>query len=303
MEKRSRPTRVFAALGLVAPLLAPGLAAAGPKSVAGLCPDGSAFIVSKREDAPCARAKFVDEASELPPLKPNYLPKPYTWYIEQEANSENNPYNVLERAQKLRELQAKTRAAGQGSATASGSNGAPGLQTMTARAPISAEAQAAPVASRTASPLALEREELEDLVQLVALRQQVAPATLALRDASEREQLFLRVAYSPAFEARALSDLGLNGGSEAKRVFLFSARSAAATEFFPNFLVVQDGVTFRPEPEDPREQGFLVGEAGTMDKGVLNLGYLVVPARFDPTRPLEIWWNDRSMSTTLAPGE
>jgi len=300
MPNHPQPVRLVSWI-LLAPLCSAGAAAAGPKSFAGLCPDGSAFIVSKREDAPCARAKFVDEASELPPLKPNYLPKPYTWYIEQEAASENNPYNVLERAQKLRALQAQGR--GQGVSATAGNTGAAGPQPITARAPLAAETQAAPAPapSRTASPLALEREELEDLVQLVALRQQVAPATLALRDASEREQLFLRVAYSPAFEARAAADLGL--GAEPKHVFLFSARSAAASEFYPNFLVVQDGVTFRPEPEDPRELGFLVGEPGAMDKGVLSLGYLVVPGRFDPSRPIELWWNDRSMSATLAPAE
>jgi len=279
---------------LLAPLCGAGAAVAGGKSVAGLCPDGSAFIVSKREDAPCARPKFVDEPSELPPLKPHYLPKPYTWYIEQEASSENNPYNVLERAQKLRALQAQNRALAGGSSTGS----APAPEAARSQAPFAAESKA-PALSRTASPLALDREELEDLVQLVALRQQVAPATLALRDASQREELFVRFAYSPAFEARAIDELGV--GAEPKHVLLFSARSAAASEFYPNFLVVQDGVTFRPEPEDPRELGFLVGEPGKMDKGVLGLGYLVVPGRFDPTRPLELWWNDRSIAATLAP--
>ncbi len=299
MPNRSTQSSRLYALLLVAPLLEPGSALAGGKSVTGLCPDGSAFVVARRQDAPCARPKFVEEAAELPPLKPQYLPKPYTWYIEQEASSENNPYNVLERAQKLRALQAQGRAAAGTAMTAA--TGTPlGGQTLQARAPIAAEAQAAPAPlSRTASPLALEREELEDLVQLVSLRQQVAPATLALLDASGREQLFLRLAYSPAFEERVLADLALGG--EPRRVLLFSARSAVASEFWPNFLVVQDGVTFRPEPEDPRELGFLVGEPGAMEKGVLSLGYLVVPARFDPAKPLEVFWNDRSMSATLAP--
>ncbi len=52
--------------------------------IAGVCPDGSAFIVQSRKDVPCRRAKLVPP-DELPPLRPELLPHPYTWHVDQEA--------------------------------------------------------------------------------------------------------------------------------------------------------------------------------------------------------------------------
>ena len=83
-------------------------------------------------------------------------------------------------------------------------------------------------------------------------------------------------------------------------VFTASAPSEE-TEFHANFLVVQGPRTFRPDPRDPREIGFLVGEPGPVPAGALALGYIVVPIRFDPSAELELWWNDRSVTTLLAP--
>ncbi len=63
-----------APIGLLAALLwSPSAVLAG--SVAGMCPDGSAFIVGRKADAPCVRARFVEDPSQLPPLRPELLPR------------------------------------------------------------------------------------------------------------------------------------------------------------------------------------------------------------------------------------
>ena len=73
--------------------------------IAGVCPDGSAFIVQSRADVPCPRAKLVPP-DELPPLRPELLPHPYTWHVDQEARDPHNPYNLIDAAQKIRTLRA-----------------------------------------------------------------------------------------------------------------------------------------------------------------------------------------------------
>ena len=61
-------------------------------------------------------------------------------------------------------------------------------------------------------------------------------------------------------------------------------------------------MTYRPDPESPQEIGFIVGDPGELEAGYLTLGYMVLPARFDPSGALEIWWNDRSVVAVLQPG-
>ena len=45
----------------------------------------------------------------------------------------------------------------------------------------------------------------------------------------------------------------------------------------------------------------MLGSAGAVPSGELVVGYLVVPASFDPGRSLELFWNDRSVAAVLAP--
>jgi hypothetical protein len=117
-----------------------------------------------------------------------------------------------------------------------------------------------------------------------------------VRDVQGRESLLIRLAYSSALEELVRRQ---SGGPE--HVVAFLARAVRKQEFHPNFLVVQDGVTHRPEPEDPRELGLLAGEPGALAPGTLVVGYFRLPERFDPHRPLSIYWNDRSLDVTLAP--
>jgi hypothetical protein len=246
--------------------------------IAGVCPDGSAFIVQSRKDVPCRRAKLVPP-DELPPLRPELLPHPYTWHVDQEARDPRNPYNLIDAAQKIRALRA---------GEASGEPSTPRVETAT-RVP----------APSAAPRVFLSDPELRDLARIIKLRQQIAPARLSVEDLQGRQRLEIELAHSPALEAQILEVLGES--PEERRVLVFSARSAISSEFHPNFLVVQGSLTFRPDPGRPEESGFLSGEPGPLPRGVLTLGYLVIPDRFDPAQPMDLWWNDRSLTAVLSP--
>lgn len=291
-----RPVLVLAVLFLLSLSGAPARA----EGVAGLCPDGSAFVVARREDAPCRDPKFVD-ASDMPPLRPQYLPRSQAWQLNRQARDENNPYNLVDRREGVvlnspAKPAAKAAAGAPPNGTATGASTAP-RASLGASAPQQAARSVAPRESGPA--FSMSEDELRDLARLIVLRQQVAPAELGVEDVRGRPQLQLRYAYSPSFEERAVAALGLDKARS--RVLLFSARSEAEVEFFPNFSVIQDGVSARPEPGSRSEVGFVLGAPGSMAAGLVSIGYLVVPARVDPTRPLDLWWNDRKLSATLAP--
>src|SRR5215475_6057511 len=99
---------VFAVLcALVAP------AAHADSTLSGVCPDGSFFVVQSREAVPCDNPHFA-EPDQLPPVRPYLLPRPYTWYVDQEARNPNNPYNLTETARQIREARQGGQAAPQG---------------------------------------------------------------------------------------------------------------------------------------------------------------------------------------------
>ena len=274
---------------LTTAILGAGLAlAAGPamaEPVAGVCPDGSGFIVQDKQDAPCRNAHFV-HPTDMPPLRPELLPKPYMWYVDQEHRNTNNPYYLVEQAQKLRALRAEQAQA------------AVARKTKPSAA-LAAGGEATPAPQLHRPDFGFDDRELGDLVKLIALRQSVAPATLGVKDARGREEMRIRFAHADSFELRILRQLGSDPSQH--RVLAFYARAVTDTDFHPNFLMAQDGRTFRPEKSDAQEVGILVGEAGALDGGLLVLGYVVIPASFHPARPLEIYWNDRSLMTTLRP--
>lgn len=243
-------------------------------SIAGVCPDGSAFVVQRPEEVPCKNARVVDPSS-MPPLRPELLPRPYPWVLDQQARNPNNPYNLIEAAEKSRSAQ-----------TTSG--GAPGTgQTSQGAEP-----------RRAGTVPALTPDELRALIELVDLRQELSRAELLAEDALGRGRLQVRFAWSAALEAAVLDWLGRTGRGD--RVLLFSARAFEAGEFHPNFFFLQDARGFRPNPGTPAEVGFLVGDPGPLDPGATRLGYVVLPAHFDPRAPMELWWNDRRIEATLA---
>ena len=259
-------------------------APAGAEALSGVCPDGSIFIVQRHADIPCKRAKLVDSA-ELPPIRPQLLPRPYNWMVDQEARNPNNPYNLVDSAQKLREIRNAEEFASESPEAspppepvrpATGGGGLP----------------------QRAGLLRLEEPELRDLARIVILRQRFARAALTVDDVHGDPQLMIELAHSPAFESRVLESVGRDDGL----VVAFVARATESVEFWPNFLVVQGARTFRPDAAHPEELGILLGAPGQQSRGELVLGYFVLPEqRFDPTQPMDLWWNDRSVRATLEP--
>jgi hypothetical protein len=284
-----KPRRLAASLAAIAGLTA--ASARGDSSISGVCPDGSYFIVQSRSAIPCADAHLADPA-DLPPVRPYLLPKPYTWYVDQEARNPNNPYNLIETARKIREARAGVTHDG-------ATGGAPAARP----GPTSGAKIPAPVArAESAAPaplVSLADDELRDLVRLIALRQEAAPALFDVDDVHGTQSLRIELAYSASFESFALSRLGRD--ATANRVLVWSAQAVRDAEFHPNFFVVQSGRTFRPDPQNPAELAFLLGAAGTLPAGEMVVGYLVIPASFDPADSLELFWNDRSVEAVLAP--
>jgi hypothetical protein len=258
-------------------MVALGTPSAFAETLVGVCPDGSAFIVQHKKDIPCARAKLVDP-NEMPPLRPQLLPRPYPWLVDQQLRDPHNPYNVIDAARKVREARAAQPEAG-------------------APTPLQAPSPA-PAVPRATPKLSFGDEDLKNLMQLIYLRQELAPAEFVIEDALGAEQLRIQVAHSESVESQVLSALRPTGEW---RVLAFSATAVETVEFHPNFFVVQDSRTFRPDPADPSELGLLVGERGPLEAGSATLGYFLIPARFDVARELEVWWNDRSIEVTLAP--
>ena len=43
---------------------------------------------------------------EVPPLRPEYLPSPYTWQVYQQNRNPNNPYNLIDDARQVRGMDA-----------------------------------------------------------------------------------------------------------------------------------------------------------------------------------------------------
>jgi len=241
---------------------------------------------------PCQNPHFAD-AADLPPLRPYLLPRPYTWYVDQEARNPNNPYNLVEAAEKIRAARLGTKPAGETESAA---------QALPAQAPaVNAAVRPLPTTPQPPAPaaLALADDELRDLVRLIGLRQADSPAQLEVSDARGDARLRIQLAYSAAFEGYALATLARNPA--ANHVIVFATLAEADTDFQPNFFVVQNGRTFRPDPTSPSELGFLLGTPGKLGAGELAVGYLIVPPSFDPQAPIELFWNDRSVETVLAP--
>ena len=278
-------------LGAACLLALTALPAAADSTLSGVCPDGSFFVVQSRSSVPCANPRFAD-AADLPPLRPHLLPRPYTWYVDQETRNPNNPYNLVEAAEKIRAARLGPKPGAETAQTAP--EPAPALNATAGTLPTPSEP---PVAGPALLQLA--DDELRDLVRLIGLRQSDSPAQLEIADARGDARLRIQLAYSAAFESYALATLGRDPA--ASHVIVFASLAESDTEFQPNFFVVQSGRTFRPDPTSPSELGFLLGAPGTLPAGELAVGYLVVPSTFDPHAAMELFWNDRSIETVLAP--
>ena len=259
-------------------------AGAAHASLTGVCPDGSIYIVQEARQIPCAEAKAV-APDEVPSIRPDYLPTPYTWKVWNERNNPNNPYNVIDAARQVRGLEAPPPAPGVG-----GTPTAPGV----GNAPTNQQAMAAPPTPPNAPlSLGLSDDELRDLFQIVELSQERSPARLARETAGGQGVFEVRFARSAAFEERLRERFAARGGLPSGGVLLFAARSVAPEEFYASFTFLQQHLTYQPDATDARQLGVLQGRLGALAAGEVVLGYVTLPPNFDPAAELDIYWDDR----------
>lgn len=275
------------ALSLVALALVLTSANSTPAALTGVCPDGSVFIVQTAASIPCKAAKLV-EPHEVPPLRPEYLPAPYTWQVYNQTRNPNNPYNLIDAARQIRSMQDQT-ASGSPEATPEVSSGPPPSET----------AEASPWAAVGPLDLGLGDQELRDLFQIVQVSQEYVPAFFA-RDTADGRGLFeVSLAYSAAFEERLREVWASRGGLGGSRVLLFSALSKQPEEFYANFTFVQEHLTFQPDPDNARQLGILQGRLGALGANELVLGYVVLPGQIELASELDIYWNDRRITANF----
>ena len=261
-----------------------GGAAASAGSITGVCPDGSIFIVQRADSIPCTRAKIV-EPHEIPPVRPELLPNPYTWQVYNEGTSANNPYNLVDEARKVRSL--------------SGTGATPPPPLPSAEAPGTPPA---PLASGAdADSLGLSEEEIRDLFLIVELSQDGAPAAFVKETADGSEAFALSFAWSPAFEQRLRERHPRPGELGDAKVLLFSAVARRPEEFHPNFTFTQGHLAFSPEASDAVHLGILQGRLGDLEEGEVVLGWVALPEQMDPGAPMGVYWNDRHLETRFVP--
>ncbi|RIL05580.1 MAG: hypothetical protein DCC71_09935 [Proteobacteria bacterium] len=269
-----------------------GLGAADAHALSGVCPDGSVFIVRRAADIPCSNARRV-EPSDVPPLRPENLPRPYLWQLHQDKHDENNPYNLVDRAERMRGKLGQGAAPSEPGSANPGAGGAEVQPPQVASAPPTAPAT--PPAPRKLD-LGLTDGELRDLFYLVELSQQSAPASF-VEEAGGSEALRVSFAHSQAFETKLRAATPVDG-----TVVLFSVQPAQRQRFQPNFTFVQGETAYRPQPGSARQLDVLVGKlGGELGPEDLTLGYAVLPPSIDPARPVDLYWDDRRIAVTFRP--
>lgn len=289
---RNRRGSVCARSAGIAAALLPFAGAPALAGISGVCPDGSIYVVQRPELIPCSSSKQV-EPHELPPLRGEYLPRPYGWELHQKRQDQNNPYNLVDLAPSLQL---------RGGAEA---HSAPGDAPLAAEAgagqrlaPEPRAGSAEPAQEWRAEPLPiaapLAPEELRDLMQIVELSQESAPA----RFPAEADGVALDLARSRSFEPHLQQQLGARGP-----VVLFAARAERpAAAFRGQLTFVQGHRAFYPDLADPAQLGVLSGSLGELSPDEVLLGYVVLPEDYDPSQEIEIFWHDRQLNVTLSPG-
>lgn len=291
---RGAAAAFLAAAGLTGgAVLGPGPADAG--AITGVCPDGSVYIVQNEAQVPCSRSKRI-EPSEVPPLRPEYLPSPYTWQVWQQQQNPNNPYNLIDQARRVRGLEvppsgtpgaAGAAGQGRGAAPPSVSSAPPGLQAASPPAP------SGPVGPLD---LGLSDQELRDLFLIVELSQERTPARFRRERADGRGVFEVALAHSAAFERRLREAWASRGGLDGSRVLVFTAISKDAVPFHANFTFVQGHLTYQPDVRDARQVGVLQGHLGELEESEAVLGYVVLPENLSLDETVEVYWNDRRTS-------
>jgi hypothetical protein len=281
---------LWLALGVTALLAGPAGA-----TISGVCPDGSIFIVQREADIPCSAAKRV-APDEMPPIKPEFLPRPYAWEVFQQQQDPNNPYNLVDKAREVRAGQIEPHDA----------SGLPGAeQPQSAPPPALSSAPppepAPPVSAAPPAPaqLSLSPAEKRDLALIVELTQERVPATFERASSGDAPTLVVRLAHSRAFEARLHGFWAERGEPPVGPVVLFSVEAAAPGAFWANFTFSQGHTAFHANRDDPRQMGLIDGSLGPLAAGDALLGYVVLPTLVDVSQPMDVYWNDRRLAATL----
>jgi hypothetical protein len=286
-----------ARLALFAVLFA--LGPAGAETITGVCPDGSIFVVRSAAAIPCADARRV-EPDQVPPIKPQYLPRPYAWELFQSRQDPNNPYNLVEAGHAAQAPPAGAATAPPPATAPPEARGSGPEQVAAARSASAARSEPPRPPAAPAADLALSADEIRDLVAIIELSQERAPATLGEAGA-DGPGLLVRLARSAAFEARLQEAWAAAGRPLTGPVVLFSAEARARSAFYANLTFAQGHVAYYPDHGDPRQFGLLRGRQGELVAGEMVLGYVVLPERADLGEPIDIYWNDRRITATLVP--
>ena len=276
------------------------LLCAGPtlaESISGVCPDGSIFIVRSAAAIPCGNARQV-APDEMPPIKPQYLPRPWAWQAFQARQDPNNPYNLIDSVRDIRALQRGGASSNEPAPEdLSGGEAAPGWDDGDAAQ--GADPQPPQLAARLpVGPLdlGLADQELRDLYQIVELSQETTPAAFERRTADGRGVIRLSLARSLAFEERLERAWSSRGGLGGGRVLLFTAVSKQPETFHPNLTFVQDHLTFQPDAENPAQLGILQGRLGALEADEVVLGYVILPESLELAAPFDVYWDDRRIA-------
>jgi hypothetical protein len=293
-----RSRRTTGVAGSLAVVLVLGAGAANAGSVTGVCPDGSIFIVQDASAIPCKNSKRMTP-SETPPMRPDYLPQPYTWHVYNETQNPNNPYNALDSARQVRSMRdnaANARAAGGTHEAWSAAEPTPAVSS--GPAPVGAPH---PQSGRGVGPrdLGLTDGELRDLFYIVELSQDKAPAAFVKEGAGGGERMRVSLARSETFERRLQESWAQSGARVSNRVLLFSAIAKNADRFDAHFTLTQGHLAMQVEPTDARQLAVLQGHLGALAKDEVVLGYIVLPDGMDTARPIDVYWDDRRVTTTF----
>lgn len=140
------------------------------------------------------------------------------------------------------------------------------------------------LASVDAAPpplVSLDATQRRDLARFIELSQAAEAASIE-REGGEAPPARMRIAHSRAFESKLRAVLAARGASAPGPILVFSLEPSAAAFADATPAFAQRGVTFRPRSGDRTQLGWL-GE---------RLGYLALPAGFELSRPLAIFWGD-----------
>jgi hypothetical protein len=142
-----------------------------------------------------------------------------------------------------------------------------------------------------AAPVTLSRLEYAELRRVAAVVHAPAVASIAYRHGDgSRDRL--RFAHAPWLGARLRELMPLPGS-----VLVFELHRAPALAAAPVPSFAQGGVTFRPDPSDPSQLGWVAGGPAESRRGSPQLGYVALPEGFDVERPLAIFWGDEVVAT------